>query len=130
MKLARIENNEVAEVTEIAKELNPKTLYHPDLNWVEVPDDQPVEPGWLYQDGQYSPPAQQPLSERKAEMVARIKAEAYQRIEDIMPIWTVIRSLTGGPALSDAVKTEAQRLRQVSNTLESQVNAMGAISSG
>ncbi len=73
-----------------------------------------------------APPPEPTLPERKAAMVARIKAEAYQRIEDIMPIWTVIRSLTGGPALSDAVKTEAQRLRQVSNTLESQVNAMNA----
>ncbi len=76
-----------------------------------------------------TPPPEPPppsLSERKATMVIRIKTEARYRIESAMPTWKVVRSLTGGPAVGANIQAEAQRLRAVSNTLETQVNAMNA----
>ena len=56
--------------------------------YVECQDE--VGIGWLYDEKQgFSPPPppHQPLSERKAEMVALIKTEAEQRILERYPEW-------------------------------------------
>jgi len=50
MRWARIENNEVREIVTH----NPKGLYHPDLIFVECPDE--VKERWTYTDGKFSAP--------------------------------------------------------------------------
>ena len=64
---------------------------HPDLRFVEIPQDQDVTREWTYADGAFTPPPARVIT---AEMV---KDEAHRRIVMIIPEWKQ-RNLTARAA--------------------------------
>ena len=64
MKWARIENDEVREIVTH----DPKGLYHPDLIFVECPDE--VKERWTYTDGRFSAPPE-PQNPTESELAKR-----------------------------------------------------------
>ncbi len=76
-KYARIDDRKVAELFDTDGDIS--TMFHPDLDWVEVKKgDGPVAQGWSY-NGQFSPPPVPVIYQRaewklrRAEQVASIK---------------------------------------------------------
>ena len=53
MMYARIEDGKVAELFETNEDIT--EMFHPDLNWVQAPDDVGVQCGWSYVDGSFLP---------------------------------------------------------------------------
>lgn len=71
---ARIDNGEVVELFSTAG--NIAAMFHPDLVWVAVPEGVSVSCGWVYADGQLSPPA--PAASTVPELQSRIATRRYQ----------------------------------------------------
>lgn len=48
----------------------------------------------------------------------QVKAEASRRIEEVIPHWMIEREVTGGKAIPDSLKKQAQKIRDKSDALE------------
>lgn len=67
---ARIENGIVAEITDI----DPEGRFHPSLVW--VPCGAEVQPGWAYDGGEFSPPAETEPEPYVPQQVTRAQGKA------------------------------------------------------
>jgi len=56
--------------------------------------------------------------ENRCATIEEIKSEANRRIEDVIPIWMVVREFTGGKVIPNELKEFAESIRARSNELE------------
>ena len=88
MKWARIENDEVREIVTH----DPKGLYHPDLIFVECPDE--VKERWTYTDGKFfAPPRPQEPTESMLALLALAQSDSSM-IRIIDDLYAQVQTLT------------------------------------